>query len=433
MANEEHHDLRSLGVLSSNLLAIEGIANHRIDWETLWCILAIGEPFGDLTPFEGLKFGIGRTVFAGLDPGAEGNLAAHFPPCSGITLDDACKRYNELLLEALDSLPADAELVMGLSGGRDSRHILLALRRLGRTPRLVTARHFHARLSEADVTVAQALAARLGIDIVTVEQPRDRFQAEWDKNRLTGLQTIHHSWGLALAEALNGPETLLDGMNGGVLFGRSDLQRRIIKQFGPERPSFTALLDAVTEILIDRPSRDMQTWLEGRILSAETRANARERLRECFAQYRNFPNPIQAFLYFEHVRRNSTLFTYGLMKNRRVFCPLATPAMVGFALSLPWEISTDEHFQDKATRSAFPDFADLPYTEAAVLGTIAAGTDPVSESRSWQRLRALLEPHLGPVGLDLLDHTRDQFMAIRRSALLAQATCWENRTVSLLT
>ena len=51
----------------------------------------------------------------------------------------------------------------------------------------------------------------------------DRVAAEIGKNWLTGLQSMGHSWGLALADAAAGTRTVYDGMNGSGLLGGSRL------------------------------------------------------------------------------------------------------------------------------------------------------------------------------------------------------------------
>lgn len=111
------------------------------------------------------------------------------------------------------------------------------------------------------MAVARLLADYFGSEIDVVNQPRDRFWVEWEKNAATGLETLSHSWGLALAERLNGHETLLDGMNGGVLFGRAGLMRAVLQQFGDIPPSFPALHDFVLNELVSKPHQALESWL----------------------------------------------------------------------------------------------------------------------------------------------------------------------------
>jgi hypothetical protein len=292
-------------------------------------------------------------------------------------------------------------------------------------PRLVSSRHYLSGAGGADVAAAQMLADRFGVALRVVSQPGDRFRQEWDKNRITGLRTLSHSWGLVLAEALKGPEVLLDGMNGGVLFGRAGLQRSVLKRFGRGQPRFAGLREHVLSELVDRPVGSVGAWLPQRLARREVVEGIRQRLSDCFAQYERFENPVQAFLCWEHVQHNTRLFTYGMMENDCVVCPLDTVEMVRFALSLPWEVSCDAAFQERAIAFRYPSFGDVPFSEGVDRSPGGWLADSPGEAASWRSIRDVLQPHLSAGGLSALEATRHQLGVVQKSTLLAQALYWE--------
>lgn len=395
----------------------------RINFDAVLSTVLTGELFGDLMPFDGVS-DIAFTPNNSLTETAANRCSVAL----GARTQDLYSEYDEILRQAIRSVPEEISTVMGISGGRDSRHIALAIRACGRTlPNMVSSRHFIGNLSEADVAVAQKIGLRLGQDVQIANQPGDRFRQEWDKNRITGLQTLAHSWGLALANALKGPEMLFDGMNGGVLFGRGGLQQSLLRRFGKEKPSAAVMRQHVLSELVDKPFSALQAWLPSKLTDHELVDNIRQRLAKCFSQYEDFENPIQAFLHGEHVRRNTRLFTYGIMENEYVVCPLDTEEMVSFALSLPWPISTDPKFQDQAIAYKYPDFDDIPYAESLGRLPVMWMPDKLGESSSWQSIRRVLCPHLSEIGLKILDETRHQLGVIQRATLLAQVFYWEDQ------
>src|SRR5262249_4477166 len=113
--------------------------------------------------------------------------------------------------------PQRGDVAVPLSGGRDSRHILLELHEQAHRPQLcVTARLYPPRNDE-DARVAASVAAALGLPHVVLEQG-ERFDAELQKNVATSFCAEEHSWALVLADFLRRRAgTVYDGIGGDVL------------------------------------------------------------------------------------------------------------------------------------------------------------------------------------------------------------------------
>jgi hypothetical protein len=402
----------------------------ELDWSTLASVLVFESTFGNQALFPGIDSLVRPPI----------PTAMNCEELLSNTLDDIPRTghsehsdrvlyqiYDNLLCAAIEKIPEEVSLVQGLSGGYDSRHILFVLKKLKRKiPRLVTSRHFLGRASEVDVQIAVQLAARLGVPIQIVTQPADRFYVEWEKNIRVGLRGLHHSWALAFADAVNGPEVLLDGMNGGALFGRSKILRSARSKFGTLSPDIETMRNFCLEELFDKPFASVESWLNCPNISKETWTNLRLRFIECFDNYIKYVNPIQAFYYGEHVRNDTFLNTYGIMKNKHVFCPLNTFDLAQFALCLPWKYSTDSDFQKSALEFCYPEYNDIPFLLDGDLMNNNKLIDEECEANSWRRIKELIGDNVKKSAMPKIEESRKgSLQTIQRMTLLAQGIYWD--------
>jgi len=107
-------------------------------------------------------------------------------------------------------LPSVEDVALPLSGGRDSRHILLELCEAGHQPRFcVTVKHFPPR-NNSDAECAAQITKALGINHVILNQPESRFQVELRKNLKTDFCTDEHTHFMVLADYLYSGPRILD-------------------------------------------------------------------------------------------------------------------------------------------------------------------------------------------------------------------------------
>lgn len=408
---------RQIGLAQSNLLPRAAELSASINWLTISAHLIMGELFGDLTPFTGIS--LPAIGFAG--------LAGPPEPRQYKNPTDLYHDLNEVVRRTIRGIPPETPSVLSLSGGRDSRLILFAhLAEKRPLPRLVNARHFIDILNEQDSASAQLLANRLGVPLKIVEQPGDRFILEWDKNRLTGLQSIRHSWGLALAKAVSGPPVLYDGLNGGIILRTTNTVRAILKKTGGKRPSFPVMRELFLEYRLEHAANLIEPWAPKEIFSRTVMQDLRDRLFVCFSFYEHFPDPVQAYLEDQQTRRDPPIFTFGMMPNEAVVCPFDSPDMIRFALSLKWNDSDHPRdLRDETIAHCYPEFADVPYGSQLTNLPSTWQPDARLEDASWSRLRLALAPHLTPAGIAYLDKTRNKLEIIQRATMLAQAYYWD--------
>ncbi len=296
----------------------------------------------------------------------------------------ALRRYDELVRAAVTKHRGSGRHTLGLSGGRDSRHILLALHAAGRgVDRIVTAHHY-LTTSYADVASAQQLARRLGMEAEVVMPHPNRVATEIAKNWLLGLQSMSHSWGLGLALALGGTRSVYDGMNGGGLLGQSyigEIERKLFPD-GADLPPWPRRAAAVIDATFGpRAIAGLPPFLR----SEATIDAARAMFTVTLGRYAGFISPMQAFRFYETGPRDVAL-GLSLSPNDEVLCPLEDEDCIAFDLGLPWHISIDDEFRDQVLLAAYPAFADVPFEVDIVLPPGPPLIDPPAENEMIARV-----------------------------------------------
>jgi asparagine synthase (glutamine-hydrolysing) len=270
-----------------------------------------------------------------------------------ISRDKALQTYAELFRDAVRRRMPSGPVVVPLSGGRDSRHILLELSEAGVRPEFCITAIRYGR-GNNDVEVAGMLARSLGIDHVVLERA-PRLQAELQKNIATSFCADEHAWLMPLAENLNGRAfEIYDGIAGDVLSaslfqkpawlelyraGRFvELARTLV---GKRREGIVALRGAGARRLADE---------------------ALERIAVELRRYEDATNPCTMFFFWNRTRREITLAPFGILAGiETCFCPYLDHELYDFLTSLPPEITLDRTFHTDTIALAHPSAQKLPY------------------------------------------------------------------------
>jgi hypothetical protein len=351
-------------VVSSSLQTLlrQGVAKD-LDYAALGSFLQLGFYLADTTPFAHVR---------AVPPNArilwrQGRLevTGGYRTSTPLHLDrsQAVDGMIELTRQAIRRrLPAAPSYWVPLSGGRDSRHVLLELSRQRQGAKCITAA-MPSRAGANEVRVAAELAQRLGLSHQIVAASTHEVDAELAKNRLTNFCADEHRWYLALTPTLEGePGDVYDGLAGDVLsdiLGAGDATPAHSELY--EQGRFADLAATITPNL----GWALDKLVVPDVMRRFRQAPAGELLTNELARHRHAQNPIASFYFWNRTRREVALIPYALLANGpRVHCPFVDRDLYDLLTGLPWRSVADNNLHTEAIHRAYPEFADVPFSDA---------------------------------------------------------------------
>jgi hypothetical protein len=281
------------------------------------------------------------------------------PRVAACTREAAVRRFDEALRWAITRLaPHHGTWIVPLSGGRDSRHLLLALAATGHKPDQCVSAHHYPPKGDDDTRVAALIAHAVGVPHVVVCQRPNMLRAELRKNRATHLGVLEHGWFAAVADTLGRIATgVWDGIAGDVLSAGLFLDRQRLSLFESDR------LDALADILLGDDSY-LRLLLRPRWRRRFARAAAVERLRAELGRHRDAANPVGSFFFWNRTRRAVALSPFALLRRRcSVIAPYLHPDVYSVLASLPAAMLLDHTLHTETIARSYPEFAHLPYED----------------------------------------------------------------------
>jgi len=332
---------------------IELGAPAELDVDALAVFLHLGFFIGDETPFRAI-----RAVPAGAScRWSDGALTVEGrrPKIAPVSLsrDEALAAYVAAFREAvLRRAPAkDDAVVLLLSGGRDSRHILFELQKLGHAPRKCLTVEYDG----GDVSVARLVARELGIEHVAVPAGGLSVASERRKNDLTNFCADEHTWVLPAADYL-APQrtTIYDGIGGDVLSAGLFLSPKRLRLYAEGRFVELARDISVGSVIAPMFRRDLRGRLE--------RALPLERIAGALESMAGEPNPLSSFFFWSRTRREIALGPYRMLcGNAVVHSPYVDARIFDMLMGMPAATFVDHTFHTDAINLAFPEYRHLPY------------------------------------------------------------------------
>ncbi len=332
----------------------------QLDDAAIALFLRTGNYIGDTTPFLKIKV---------LPPGStltfdkQGFVLRQtkIAPDSNATvsLSEAKDIYGDLFHQSIRKFQniTDTKIGVPLSGGRDSRHILFELLASGMPPSsCITMKHQPPKPDE-DAAIAGEVCNFLGIEHCVLEQDRSLLQMEREKNRLTNLCSLDHSWILPLSRQLStdGFDAIFDGIAGDVLSAGLFLTESRLNLFRNER--FDQLAD---EMLGDEGY--LPKLLTEPFYKRFDRELAADLLIEELKQHVDTQNPVGQFFLWNRTRRNIGLSGWGILsQNTQVFAPYLDHDLYRFLASLPAEYFLDHSFHQDTISRCYPKYEHLAY------------------------------------------------------------------------
>jgi hypothetical protein len=287
----------------------------------------------------------GRTPFC--------ELTRYAPPPvivaeNDIARDDALDAYIDLFRVAVQRRIGDGNSV-ALSGGRDSRHILLELKEQ-RAPGL---RAISVDLEmNSDGAVARQVATRAEVEHEVVPPTRsieDAIYTVWK----TGFMSTEHAWMAGVAQRRD-DSIWWDGIAGDVLSAGHFLTDWNVKLYAEGR--LEELADRIVAPGKVPYFRDQSLF---------PRSEAVKALYEELTRHKNAANPIGSFYFWNRTRCNVGASAFGLLRpsGRITAAPFLDRDLWQFLASLPLRLVVDYQFHTDAIRRAYPRFADIPFAQ----------------------------------------------------------------------
>ncbi len=278
---------------------------------------------------------------------------------SGLSRTAALDGYVDLFREAIASMP-DEQAFVPLSGGRDSRHILLELARR-RAPGLrALSIEQEAPIVNNDPSIAKRLATLTGISHEIAPAGNQPVRKECLKNSLTQWGTLEHSWLLPAAVRPRPPGTsVYEGVGGDRLSTSWHITPKLLK-----------LLEAskIHDVAADYvPSEHyLASSLPRELYREASREVAIDRIAEEIHRHVSTCNPLGSFHVFNRTRRVTGLSPCSLWRmGGGVWCPYLYGPLFDFLRSIPVaHLLADDHtqFHTDAIARAYPEAADIPYS-----------------------------------------------------------------------
>jgi hypothetical protein len=336
-------------------------APRDLDESALAVFLRVGFFVGDDTPFRHIR---------AMPPGAtlewtDGCLHVRSgwtrPTSSAATRNEALDRFAALFADSVERrLNATlGPVVVPLSGGHDSRHILLTLCAMGCPPASCVTVEPYPPSQADDLTLARIVATRLGVAHVVVPRRPDRVAAESEKNALTSFCADEHVQFLPLRTYFERqPANLFDGLGGDVLSQSQRLDPCLHRLFADERVREVAEAVAGDQCVVEPALAELLTP-DARRRFCRERAVAR--LSQEAATYAHDPNPIASFFTATRMRREIALAPCAMLDvAHTVWLPFVDVPLASFLLGLPFDLVRDRRLHTDVLARHYPEFNDVP-------------------------------------------------------------------------
>lgn len=356
-------DENQVAISNSILRLLEAGASRELDDAALAAALRIGFFLGEDTPFRAIRAIPPQATLEWRDGRLKMTGGITIAPRREMSRKAAMEAYIDLFRAAIKRRPPSHHpVIVPLSGGRDSRHIVLELCHQGIRPHhCVTARSFPWPVIKTECEAASQLCQSLGLRQITLDQPESRLEAEIRKNLMTDFCAFEHSWFGVVADYLkNHAGTVYDGIGGDVLSAGLFLTKERIEHF--ERERFAELADDLFPATSDRA---ILRLLRPELARRFNREVAFERFKVECRQHLAAANQVGSFHFWNRTRRLIALCPYGMLRDvPEVFSPYLDRELFDLLASLPARLFADYTFHTETIKLAYSEYAEIPFAES---------------------------------------------------------------------
>jgi asparagine synthetase B (glutamine-hydrolysing) len=363
-------------------------APTELDIEALSAFLRLNWFLGEDTPFKAIRVVPPDARFR-WDGTLRVDSKLHLVPPNGLSRIAAQDEYMARFRRAIERDYVDGAL-LPLSGGRDSRHILFELCRIGRPRLCVTVKDAPPWPDPNENTLlSRQLAAMFGIEHALVDYIPDVVTAERRKNVLTNLCSLEHAWYMPVHDRLaREPGRVFDGLAGDYLSAGGGLDPKSIELLDAGR-----IDDLATHLLVRRRMPELTVLADKTAFPFEA---AQARVRRELERQLGAVNPIGSFFFWNRVRRGIGASSFGIMGARDVCVPFLDYDVFDVLTGLPVEMYVDRKFHSEAIWRTFPEYAHIPFEKKS---KTPASNPRGYLFRNWMKLLA----HCAMRGRDVVD------------------------------
>lgn len=352
--------------VSSSILRVANAVPRTLDYSALAVFFRLGFFVGEDTPFTEVRV---------LPPGStliwergkltieRGSIAIPPAPYPVRSFDEAVDLYGELFSQAITRRPPpDRHFTVPISGGRDSRHILLELVSQGHLPNLTVTVHSRPPSPNEDVRIAHLLRDELGLKHVEVDMPRSFHAANLKDLELTNFCSSGHIWLLPVSAYLKGrTSAVYDGLAGSVLSGGFQVNKDKLTLYRAGRlKELARLLLAASGGMNEFLRSSLQPDFAHRV----SEDVAIERLVEELEKHRDASNPLVSYIFWNRTRRGISLIPCAILDHiETVYCPYLDHDLFDFLINIDVAWTLGNALHDETIRRRYPRYAHIPYED----------------------------------------------------------------------
>jgi hypothetical protein len=327
----------------------------------LWC--RVGLCLGERTLFKHVRL-VPRGSVLSWSKGRLEQTGAGMPvvPASIRSVEEWVQGYCDLFRQAMRRrAPIGERFAMPLSGGRDSRMMLLDALELGHRPAACVTLSGGPRSNHPDAVIARMLAGRHGLPLHEVAARSPWIESETRKHVLGGLLVLEHTWMMPLWDTLRASfGCWYDGLGCGAitrgdLCKASCLAKYKAGAWSDLTREFASYALGVSDARLTELA-GIAPWIEPSFESATAL------VAEEFRRFEGAANPLTAMSFTNWGGRAISLNPYMLCATvRAIHTPFMDRDLVAFLLGYPIERALENDLQTDAVRRMHPKEADVPF------------------------------------------------------------------------
>lgn len=351
-------DDKKIVVSNSILQIISVVGNVELDHDALRMMIRKRYFLQDKTAYKNISTLAPNTTIKWSKDKFEINSSFLEVKPQDLTHEQIVDGYIDLFKQSISRhLPQqDEDFIMPLSGGRDSRWMLMELLQRGFKPKVcVTCGE------QRDIKLATQLCQRLDLNQICITPPHSWVKDAIRKDANISFSTPQHTWLVRLADYVKNAGCLSYDGNGIGMFSRNayiDDNMEMFKLFrtldfeGFENVMFSED-DPINHCIKQMPE-------EFNFLEKDTEDLKHIHYSELEKQ-KNYPNDLSAYSFYANTRTAISTCPFGMMRPAKIYFPFLDYELFSFIASLEAEKVAEIEPQAAAVRKAHPEIADIPF------------------------------------------------------------------------